>query len=164
MKKILLLGAALAVFACQAVAGERGVTRYGDPQPDPETTVARAVWGAIAYSPSTGKNGIFWGAPTRDDAGKTAVKYCQHAANQKDDDAQADCALTIIVYNDWDDRQIGRTTTEENRAPHCGALAVSDARSFSAKRGVSLREARDSALAACSAKGRDCKVVQDICT
>jgi hypothetical protein len=163
MKKILLTGLTLALLACPAIAAEKKKdTRYADIQPDAVTTSDRAVWGAIAYSPSTGKNGIFYGAPSRDEATRTAVKYCRHAADQKDD--RGDCSLAVIMYNDWDDRRIGRKTTEANRAPHCGAVAAADHGPYAAMRGPTLKEARESALAACSAKSDQCKVVQDLCT
>lgn len=123
----------------------------------------RAIWGAIAYSPSTGKDGIFWGASTRDEASETALRHCRNAAGRKGAPGN-DCALAVIVYNDWDDRRIGRTTSAENRAPHCGAVAVAGNHRFAAARGRSLSEARDGALAACSGQGGDCKVQQDLCT
>ena len=163
MRKTLLIGAVLSALAFQAFAAEKKDTVYGEAQPDPVTTSDRAVWGAIAYSVSTGKNGIFWGAPSRDEARDTALKYCRHAANQKEG-SSGDCSLAVIMYNDWDDRRIGRAAADENRAPHCGAVAASSRKSYAASRGRTLKEARDSAMAACSAKGSDCKLIQDLCT
>ncbi|GLS18937.1 hypothetical protein GCM10007874_19540 [Labrys miyagiensis] len=162
MKKTLLMGVLMATLAFPALAAEKKDTRYGDIQPDPVTTSDRAVWGAIAYSPSTGRNGIFYGAPSREEARDTAIRYYRHAAGQRDN-ARTDCSLAVIMYNDWDDRRFGRVSSEANRAPHCGALAASD-RGYAAERGPTLKEARDAALAVCSTKGSNCKLVQDLCT
>lgn len=163
MKKTLLMAAVMAALMVPVFAAEKKDTTYGDAQPDPMTTSDRAVWGAIAYSPSTGKDGIFWGAASRDEARDTALRHCRHAAAQKDDTG-TDCSLAVIMYNDWDDRQIGRTMADENRAPHCGAVATSGRQNYVAARGSTLKEARESALAACSTKSGNCRIVQDLCT
>lgn len=163
MLKSILMGILVAGWAFQVNAGERRDTTYGATQPDPQTTADRAIWGAIAYSPSTGKDGIFWGAPSRDEAGEIALKHCRSAGRQQAG-AVGDCALAIVIFNDWDDRQIGRTARGEDGAPRCGALAVADGRRFAASRGRSLREARAGALAACSSKGVNCRLQQDLCT
>ena len=163
MHKALFISVMLAAMSSPADAGENRNTTYGAVQPSPQTTSDRAVWGAIAYSPSTDKDGIFWGAATREEARETALRHCRNAARQKEG-ARDDCALAVLVYNDWDDRRIGRTASAENRPPHCGAVAVGERHRYAAARGRSLAEARDGALAACADKNSACKVRQDLCT
>ena len=163
MRRAFFIGVTLAAMSLPAGAGDNRDTTYGAVQPDPQTTADRAVWGAIAYSPSTGKDGIFWGAATREEARETALRHCRNAIGQKDG-AGDDCALAVLVYNDWDDRRIGRTASAHNRAPHCGAVAVGERHRYAAARGRSLDEARDGALAACGDKNGACKVQQDLCT
>jgi Domain of unknown function (DUF4189) len=164
VRRILLLSLVVVGMSFQAFAGDDARdSTYGAAQPDPQTTQDRAVWGAIAYSPSTSKNGLFWGASTRDEARETALRHCRNAAGQKSG-AGGDCALAVIIYNDWDDRRIGRIGKAENLAPHCGAIALATNRYFAAARGRSLGEARKEALAACSNKGGNCRVLQDLCT
>lgn len=162
MRGSLATGLLVAALSFQASAGERKDTVYGASQPDPQTTSDRAVWGAIAYSPSTGRDGIFWGAPTREEAGQTALKHCRNASRQGQ--GATDCAVAVVIYNDWDDRQIGRSASADKQAPRCGAVAISDGHRFVARRGRSLKEARDGALAACSIRGGNCRLQQDLCT
>ncbi|MGJ4859650.1 DUF4189 domain-containing protein [Labrys sp. La1] len=150
-------------LVAEATADEARVTRYGQAQPEAATTTSRAVWGAIAYSPSRGKTGIFYGAPTRDEARDTALRHCRNAANQRQNVA-TDCQVTVIVYNDWDDRRIGRRSSPQDRAPHCGAVAASREKNFASVRASTLDAARDGALSQCQQKGQECKIVTDLCT
>lgn len=163
MKKITLIAVLILGLVAEAAADEARVTTYGQAQPEATTTTSRAVWGAIAYSPSRGKTGIFYGAPTRAEARDTALRHCRNAANQKDNVA-SDCQLATIVYNDWDDRRIGRRSLPQNRAPHCGAVAASREKNFAAVRATTLDAARDGALSRCLQKGQECKIVTDLCT
>ena len=95
---------------------------------------ADALFGAIAFSPSTGKVGAGWNFPSKDDASAEAVTQC----------GVGDCD-TVVSF------------------PNCGVVAVGDGfgMGFSADKSVAKAEA--TALDNCSAYTTTCNIVQSFC-
>lgn len=147
--------AALAVFILThpAIAADPIINDL-PPEPPAIDLAERGIWGAIAYSETDGKRGIFWGADTRAEADANAQKYCDKAGG-----AACKVVTTFRNHRHWSDNDGSGFPYEP-----CATLAVSA--SSIAKWGVATdirgKNATAAALAQCGSS--DCKIVEKVCT
>lgn len=104
------------------------------PPPQLPQTVG-GVYGAIAYSPATGKLGYSWRFATREEAETAARNFC----------AESDCTIA--------------TWFGEN----CGALATGPS-GWGGDFGPDVTAARTKALRRCSQHSSNCRVVRWVCS
>lgn len=110
------------------------------------------IWGAIAWSATDKKSGMFWGGDTREEAEANALKHCTNAAG-------ADCQLveTFRNHRHWND--------DDGLYPYnyCAVLAVDpQGTNWGSASSTSLPQARSAALKTCSAE--TCEVLEQGCT
>lgn len=153
IRTIALLTAAL---ACLATAQASDLPTHKPAPPNQEVR----TWGAIAYSPSSGEVGIFWGADEAEEAQGLARDHCRNASA----DQTANCKVATVFWTPrhrhWDVADQG-----EYIGPHCGALAVGAASAiFAAASGDTRRAAEDAALEKCSRGAQSCQIKTWQCT
>jgi hypothetical protein len=105
------------------------------PRPAPAQPPAPR-FGAIAFSPTTGRNGASWGQPTQQAAEWAAVQNC----------AAPDCQPKLWVNQ------------------MCGAMAFGQTREVSTAGGKTREEAELGAMTACAQKQAGCRVVRWVCS
>ena len=98
--------------------------------------VARADYGAIAYSSSTGRTGSSWNASCADEAQTLANNYC----------GTGDCRAIVWVQNG------------------CAAFAIGDGGRYGWAWGNDLATAIGSALTTCSSTTTNCSVSARVCS
>ncbi|MDW6025958.1 DUF4189 domain-containing protein [Mesorhizobium sp. BAC0120] len=127
--------------------------------PEPPPNEERGIWGAIAFSPTDGKHGFFWGADKRKEAEEIALKHCEHAKGEA-------CKVVEVFRNHrhWDD-------DDDTGFPyqHCAALSVGKTapagESFwGAASATTRREAEEKATSQCGADKNECKIREWVCT
>lgn len=160
MKRILIPLLALLGSAAAMSSFAADVVQEMPEIPEPPVLGEKGIWGSIAYSETNGKYGFFWGADKRDEAEKIALKHCE---NQKNDGG---CAVitTFRNHRHWSDDD--KTGFPYN---HCAALALGAEQDAPFTRwGTSSAETRkdaeQSALEQCEAKGGECKIKEWVCT
>lgn len=153
MRKLSLTTALAAMFMTTGAFAADPVAPVNDDIPaPPEMSAERGIWGAIAYSSTDKKYGIFWGGDTRQEAGDIAMKHCANAEG-------ASCRL-VEVY-----RNHRHKTDDDGAGPYnyCAVLAVdSDSDRWGSATARSIKAASDDALAKCNASS--CEIVQRGCT
>ena len=95
---------------------------------------AADLFGAIAFSPSTGKVGGGWNFAAKSDASAEAVTQC----------GVGDCAAVVIF-------------------PSCGAVAVGDGYGMGFSADGSAAKAEETALANCSGYTANCLITMSFC-
>ncbi|NBZ89739.1 DUF4189 domain-containing protein [Stagnihabitans tardus] len=95
---------------------------------------AADLFGAIAFSPSTGKVGGGWNFASKDDASGEAVTQC----------GVGDCAAVVVF-------------------PSCGAVAVGDGYGMGFSADPSAAKAEETALANCSGYTANCLITMSFC-
>nr|WP_247871774.1 DUF4189 domain-containing protein [Ochrobactrum sp. LM19]AJW30014.1 hypothetical protein pLM19O2_p69 [Ochrobactrum sp. LM19] len=109
------------------------------------------IWGAIAYSGTDGKYGMFWGGNTRSEAEANALQHCQNANGMA-----CELVQTFRNHRKWND--------DDGLFPYdnCAALAVDkQSKAFGVASAKALSQARASALDQCNGT---CKIVEQGCT
>lgn len=154
----LLSAAALVILATLPLGGHAADFSIADPIPAPPEE-QRGIWGAIAYSPVDDRQGFFWGADKREEAGDNALKYCQNAKGKA-------CRVVTVFRNHrhWNDDDGSGFPYE-----HCAALSVGKSlgdgkRPWAASSEKTRREAEDKAQALCGGSDKQCKVREWVCT
>ena len=129
-----------------------------DPLPTHKSHPEDYIHGAIAYSPSAGVDGMFWGADKSDEADADALKHCRDAARAANGAEAADCRV-VAHFTEWRDAR-----ERESPRVHCGALAVSTASpaAFKAATATTGKAASEAALQACGPSV--CALRQLVCT
>jgi len=132
-----------------AVAADLPVSR---PAPPSEMS---GIWGAIAYSPDSARQGFTWGAATADEARHEAIRHCENAGGKT-------CQVVALFRNHrhWDD-------DDHTGFPyaHCGALTRDTSNgSWGAASAETRAGAEDKALQICNRAGGGCGVVEWVCT
>ena len=95
---------------------------------------AEGLFGAIAFSPSTGKVGAGWNFATKDEASADSISRC----------GVGDCSAVVVF-------------------PNCGAVAVGDGFGMGFSADQSVAKAEETALANCSGYTANCLIVQSFC-
>ena len=95
---------------------------------------ADGLFGAMAFSPSTGKVGVGFNFPNKDDAATEAVKQC----------GVGDCDAVVVF-------------------PNCGAVAVGDGFGMGFSADNSESKATETALANCSGYTSNCFIIESRC-
>ncbi|MCW1917636.1 DUF4189 domain-containing protein [Rhodobacter sp. KR11] len=95
---------------------------------------AADLFGAIAFSPSTGKVGGGWNFASKEDASGEAVTQC----------GVGDCA-SVVVF------------------PSCGAVAVGDGYGMGFSADGAAAKAEETALANCSGYTANCLITMSFC-
>jgi hypothetical protein len=98
------------------------------------SAAAGALFGAIAFSPSTGKVGGGWNFASKGEASSEAVTQC----------GVGDCDAVVVF-------------------PNCGAVAVGDGYGMGFSADKSVAKAEETALANCSGYTSSCLIVQSFC-
>jgi hypothetical protein len=111
-----------------AAAAPTTIQWFSAPPPD--------YYGAVAYSPSTGRFGSSWNFTSPDNAEKRAMQMC----------GRSDCRV-LLELND-----------------SCGALAVSRTGGYVWGEGSSLYEAKLLTSNRCTAQYGGCKLICSICS
>jgi len=96
--------------------------------------MADGLFGAIAFSPSTGKVGAGWNFATKDEASADSITRC----------GVGDCSAVVVF-------------------PNCGAVAVGDGFGMGFSADQSVAKAEETALANCSGYTANCLIVQSFC-
>lgn len=96
--------------------------------------LADGLFGAIAFSPSTGKVGAGWNFASKGEASADAVSRC----------GVGDCDAVVVF-------------------PNCGAVAVGDGFGMGFSADKSVAKAEETALANCSGYTSNCLIVQSFC-
>lgn len=114
------------------------------------------IWGAIAFSPATGKHGMFWGGETRKAALESALRHCENAGGSA-------CRIVAQFQNVRHERNRRRFSPVHQ----CAALAVaqpaSSQRLWAAQAGISRADAEQRAMARCGPEG-SCQIQEWVCT
>lgn len=100
----------------------------------PLPAAAADLFGAIAFSPSTGKVGGGWNFATKAQATGEAVKQC----------GVGDCSAVVTF-------------------PHCGAVAVGDGYGMGFSADKTAAKAEETALANCSGYTSNCLITMSFC-
>jgi serine/threonine-protein kinase len=95
---------------------------------------AADLFGAIAFSPSTGKVGGGWNFASKDEASSESVTQC----------GVGDCAAVVVF-------------------PSCGAVAVGDGMGMGFSADGSVAKAEETALANCSGYTANCLITMSFC-
>lgn len=95
---------------------------------------ADGLFGAIAFSASTGKVGAGWNFASKDEASVDAIGRC----------GVGDCD-SVVVF------------------PNCGAVAVGDGFGMGFSADKSVAKSEETALANCSGYTSNCLIVQSFC-
>lgn len=95
---------------------------------------AEPLFGAIAFSPSTGKVGSGYNFASKDEASSEAVTQC----------GVGDCAAVVVF-------------------PNCGAVAVGDGFGMGFSADKSAAKSEETALANCSGYTSNCLIVMSSC-
>ena len=95
---------------------------------------ADGLFGAIAFSPSTGKVGAGWNFSSKQDASADSVARC----------GVGDCSAVVVF-------------------PNCGAVAVGEGFGMGFSADQSVAKAEETALANCSGYTANCLIVQSFC-
>lgn len=95
---------------------------------------ADGLFGAMAFSPSTGKVGVGYNFPTKGDAATEAVNQC----------GVGDCDAVVVF-------------------PNCGAVAVGDGFGMGFSADNSAAKAEETALANCSGYTSNCLIIETRC-
>ncbi len=95
---------------------------------------AGKLFGAIAFSPSSGKVGLGFNFASKGEASTEAVTQC----------GVGDCSAVVVF-------------------PNCGAVAVGDGYGMGFSADKSAAKAEDTALANCSGYTKNCLIVQSYC-
>lgn len=111
---VLLTALAMPVFATPAFAGK--------------------LFGAIAFSPSSGKIGRGWNFASKGEASAEAITQC----------GVGDCAAVVVF-------------------PNCGAVAVGDGYGMGFSADKSVAKAEETALANCTGYTANCLIMQSFC-
>lgn len=98
------------------------------------SAVAADLFGAMAFSPSTGKVGVGYNFPTKDAAAGEAVTQC----------GVGDCDAVVVF-------------------PSCGAVAVGDGFGMGFSADNSASKAEETALANCSGYTSNCLIIETRC-
>ena len=96
--------------------------------------MADALFGAIAFSPLTGKVGGGWNYATKKEASSRAVSQC----------GAADCA-TVVVF------------------PNCGAVAVGAGYGMGYSADRSVAKSEETAIANCTGYTANCLITMSFC-
>jgi hypothetical protein len=96
--------------------------------------LADGLFGAIAFSPGTGKVGTGYNFASKAEASAEAVTQC----------GVGDCGAVVVF-------------------PHCGAVAVGDGYGMGFSADKSVAKAEETALANCSGYTANCLIVQSFC-
>lgn len=96
--------------------------------------MADGLFGAISFSPSTGKVGAGWNFASKDEASSDAITRC----------GVGDCSAVVVF-------------------PNCGAVAVGDGFGMGFSADQSVAKAEETALANCSGYTANCLIVQSFC-
>ena len=96
--------------------------------------MADGLFGAIAFSPSTGKVGAGWNFASKDEASADSLARC----------GVGDCSAVVVF-------------------PNCGAVAVGDGFGMGFSADQSVAKAEETALANCSGYTANCLIVQSFC-
>lgn len=99
---------------------------------------AQDSFGSIAFSPTTGANGYVWGAGSKDNAERRAMKECRKRAG--------DCITGINFWNS------------------CGAVAIGENGGWGGAWGTTGAIAQDLALQYCRQHDRGCHVIRWQCS
>lgn len=127
----------------------------GIPQPPVEQV---GIWGAIAFSESDGKHGIFWGADKREEAEEIAFRHCEKRSN-----SGCELVMTYRNHRHWDDDD--GTGFPYN---YCAALAVEmtankQVKAWGVASARGRKAAEDEAIRSCG-PANQCKIVEAGCT
>lgn len=95
---------------------------------------AQNLFGAIAFSPSTGKVGSGYNFASKDEASSEAVTQC----------GVGDCAAVVVF-------------------PNCGAVAVGDGFGMGFSADKSIAKSEETALANCSGYTSNCLITMSFC-
>ena len=96
--------------------------------------MADALFGAIAFSPATGKVGGGWNYATKKEATSRAVSQCG-----------ADDCNTVVVF------------------PNCGAVAVGDGYGMGYSADKSVAKSEETAIANCTGYTGNCLITMSFC-
>ena len=139
--------ACLLVFTSAAPA--QGASDAATLQPE-----RKGIWGAIAYSVSDEKVGLFWGADKKEEAEGNALRHCRNRRG-------ADCRIVTVFRNH---RGSGSDDGSDFPYEHCGALAVGPAGAMGAASSARKAKAEDKALKSCGGDEKMCKIREWVCT
>lgn len=109
------------------------------------------IWGAIAFSSTDGKYGMFWGGNTRAEAEGIALQHCQSANGMT-----CELVQTFRNHRNWHD--------DDGLFPYdnCAALAVDNqSKAYGVASAKALSQARKTALDQCNGT---CNIVEQGCT
>ncbi len=98
------------------------------------SAAADGLFGAMAFSPSTGKVGVGFNFPTKGEAATEAVTRC----------GVGDCDAVVVF-------------------PNCGAVAVGDGFGMGFSADNSAAKAEETALANCSGYTSNCLIIETRC-
>ena len=119
----------------------------------------KSIWGAIAYSPSDGQRGIFWGAAERQEAENEAMKLCGNAKG-------AQCQIVAVSQNF---RHLIDRNGSDRHYERCSALSVGAKDStglsvWGASAATTRHEAEEQALSQCGGPDKKCVIREWVCT
>jgi hypothetical protein len=152
-----MVPAAAILLAMQGGAGAADIDPQNVTIPEPPVEQV-GIWGAIAFSPSDGEHGIFWGADKREEAEEIALRHCAKRS-------KSTCELVVTYRNhrNWDD-------DDGSGFPynHCAALAVEmtatkQVKAWGAASARGRKAAEDEAIQNCGPASQ-CRIVEAGCT
>lgn len=154
MRMMKMICTCLALSMNSAAFAADPIAKDNVPEPPAIDLAVKGIWGAIAYSDSDGKRGIFWGANTRGEADSLAQKHCEKAGG-----TNCNVVLTFRNHRHWSD-------DDKSGFPYqpCAVLAVStkSAGKWGAASDVTGKAAASTALSQCGSG--DCKIIEKVCT
>jgi hypothetical protein len=145
------------LLAMQGSAAAADIDAQGVAVPAPPAEQV-GIWGAIAFSPSDGEHGIFWGADKREEAEEIALRHCAKRSRSL-------CELVVTYRNHRKRDDDDGTGFPYN---HCAALAVEmtaskQVKAWGAASARGRRAAEDEAIQNCGPASQ-CRIVEAGCT
>jgi hypothetical protein len=153
------LGTLLLLVLVGLPLGSRAADLAGSEPPAPPANEEKGIWGAIAFSPTDGRHGFFWGADKRQEAEDIALKHCENAKGE-------DCRVVEVFRNHrhWDDDDYTGFPYKHCAALSVGKAAHSGTLSWGAASATTRRDAEEKATSLCAAEQNECKIREWVCT